>query len=100
MLYIASVPPVSVNRTHFYEAFTISTSKGLVNLVAEEPLRAAVLGAVSESKHADCDQAQPPNPRDNLVLAPPAEAIYARRLPAKRTSLLCRDPAPPSSSSE
>jgi len=32
MLCINAVPPKSVDRTYFYETFTISTSKGLVNL--------------------------------------------------------------------
>jgi hypothetical protein len=31
------VPPKSVDRTYFYETFTISTSHGSVNLVAAEP---------------------------------------------------------------
>jgi hypothetical protein len=44
MLCIASVPPKSVNRTNFYEDFTISASKGLVNLVAAEPLGRQLLG--------------------------------------------------------
>lgn len=34
MLYIDSGPPKSVDRMYFYETFTISTSKGSVNLMA------------------------------------------------------------------
>src|ERR1700751_2608368 len=99
-LCIASVPPKSVNRTNFYEDVTISASKGLVNLVAAEPLGRQLFGAVSESKHADCDQAQPLNPRDYLALAPPAEATRARRPRRSEWACFCRDPAHPSSAAE
>ena len=77
MLCIPSVPPKSVDRTYAYETFTISTSKGLVNLVAAEPLWTADFGAaIRESKHADSDQAGSLRPRDYPGAA---EAIYARR---------------------
>src|SRR5260370_20113656 len=47
----------------------------------------AAFGQSPESKHADCDQARPPNPRDYPVLAPPVEAVYARR--SRRSERVC-----------
>src|SRR5258708_11517905 len=47
----------------------------------------AAFGQSPKPKHADCDQARPPNPRDYPVLAPPVEAVYARR--SRRSERVC-----------
>ena len=78
----------SVDRTHFYGDFH---NIDIERLGQSRGSRVAA----SESKHADCDQAWSLNPRDDLVQAPPAGTIYARRPPAKRTNLFGRDPCFP-----
>ena len=65
MLYIDSVPPKSVDRTYFYETFTISTSRGLVNPMAAN---AALDGSLWAGSSPNTPIAIKPSPQTPAII--------------------------------
>src|SRR6266481_4858526 len=84
----------------FHEAFTIPTSKGLVNLVAAEPPLEGRFWAVSGVQTRRLRSSPAPKPARLSRPGSPSGSRLRASISAKRKGLLCRDPEPPSSSAE